>query len=400
MHYPYVLVGGGLAAASAVEGIRSRDPSGRILMISRENVAPYHRPPLSKDLWFGKKKRDEIWVHPDDFYRAQGVELLLRREVIEVDAAGHTVTDDHGVEYGYDRLLLATGGKPRLLAVEGEDAGEVHYFRSLEDYLTLEERSRRVQHALVVGAGFIGLELAAALRHSGLEVTLLYPGEYPLERVLPRDLGLFVADFYRQKGVEPVSGESIVAFHESHGVIQARTRAANVVSTQMVVAGIGITPSIGLAEGAGLDVEDGILVDEFGRTSDPAVYAAGDVAEFPYLALEQRTRVEHWDHALQHGRVVGANMAGAETRYDILPMFFSDFFELGWEAVGEVSSALTVEPVWREENREGVLFYLRDDVVRGVLLWNRWGLVDWARGLIKAGTPTTARERAASIPTE
>lgn len=402
MDYPYIIVGGGLAGASAIEGIRSRDPSGRILLISRENVRPYHRPPLSKGLWFGKSKADELWVHPDGYYVDQNVELALRREVIELNLEARTVIDDHGVEYGYQKLLLATGGRPKPLPIEGEGEGRkaIHYFRNLEDYLVLEERSRRVQHALVIGAGFIGLELAAALRHSGLEVTLLYPGEYPLARVLPRELGLFIADFYRQHGVEAVSGDSVVDLLDAHGVIQARTRGGNIVSTQLIVAGIGIRLNTGLAEGAGLEVENGIVVDEFGRTSDPAVFAAGDVAEFPYLALGMRTRVEHWDHALQHGRAVGANMAGAEQPYDTLPMFYSDFFDLGWEAVGEVDSSLTVEPVWKEENRDGVLFYLRDDVVRGVLLWNRWGLVDWARTLIREAKPMTSAERATAIPAE
>ena len=400
MDYPYVIVGGGLAGASAIEGIRSRDTSGRILLISRENVRPYHRPPLSKGLWFGKSTPDELWVHADNYYREQNVELALRREVLDLNLEARTVTDDHGVEYGYEHLLLATGGRPKPMPSQTEGGIEVHYFRNLEDYLILQERSRRVQHALVVGAGFIGLELAAALRHTGLEVTLLYPGEYPLARVLPRDLGLFIADYYRQQGVEAVSNDSIVDFQENHGVIQARTQGGNVVSTQMVVAGIGLRLNTALAEGAGLEIENGILVDEFGRTSDPAIYAAGDIAEFPYLALGMRTRVEHWDHASHHGRAVGANMAGAEQAYDHLPLFFSDFFDIGWEAVGEVDSSLRVEPVWKEENREGVLFYLRDDVVCGVLLWNRWGLVDWARDLIRAAKPMSAAERAAAIPVD
>lgn len=398
MHYPYIIVGGGLTGASAIEGIRSRDAEGAILLLSLENHPPYHRPPLSKDLWFGKSTLDKLPVHPDTFYREQKVELILRREVIELDPASRTIWDDRGTQCTYDKLLLATGGRPRLLEAENATGEGIQYFRSLEDYLYLASQIQHVRHALVIGGGFIGLELAAALRHAGKEVTLLYKDEYPLRRVLPRDLGLFVADYYREKGVEIVSGESVAAFEIRHGEITAMTHSQNTVNTELVLIGAGISPNVELAEAAGLDVGNGIEVDEYARTSDANIYAAGDVAEFPSLALEMRTRVEHWDHAIQHGKAAGANMAGADLPYAALPMFFSDFFELGWEAVGDLDSSRTVETVWTEPLREGVLFYLRDDTVCGALLWNRWGLVDWARDLIRARKPMSSAERAAAVP--
>jgi len=397
-HYPYVIIGGGLAGGSAVEGIRAHDPDGRILLISSENAAPYDRPPLSKDLWFGKTTLDKIPLHADGFYASSKVDLALRREVTELESSSHTLWIDHDTTVTYDRLLLATGGRPRLLDAEGEGEHRIHYYRTLEDYLYLADRVKVLQHVLVLGGGFIGIELAAALRHAGKEVTLVYPEEYPLARVLPRELGLFVAEFYREKGVELISNEKVAAIQEGHGIFHARTHSGNSISTQLVVAGLGIVPSVGLAEAAGLDVERGIQVDEFARTSDASIFAAGDVAEFPYLALGVRTRVEHRDHAIQHGKRAGENMAGANLPYDHLPMFYSDFFELGWEAVGETDASLRVDPVWTAEMREGVLFYLRDDVVRGALLWNRWGLVDWARDLIRAAKPMTHEERAKAIP--
>ncbi len=400
MKYPYVIVGGGLAGASAIEGIRSRDPEGPILMLSRENHPPYHRPPLSKDLWFGKSTLDKLPFHPEDFYQQNKVELVLRREAVEVDARAHTVWDDRGTEYGYGKLLLATGGRPRILDAEGASMDGVRYYRYLEDYLYLEGRLPHFQHALVVGGGFIGLELAAALRHKGREVTLLYPQEYPLKRVLPRELGLFVADYYRQKGVETISGEMVVGFETRQGEIVALTQDGNSVTTQLVLVGVGIEPVTDLADAVGLEVGNGIEVDEYACTSHPDIYAAGDVAEFPYLSLDVRTRVEHWDHSIQHGRCAGANMAGANQPYTTLPMFYSDFFDLGWEAVGDTDPSLVVEPVWKEPLRQGVLFYLREDVVRGVLLWNSWGLVDWARQLIREAKPMTGAERAARIPVE
>jgi NADPH-dependent 2,4-dienoyl-CoA reductase/sulfur reductase-like enzyme len=392
-HYPYVIVGGGLAGASAIEGIRAHDKTGAILLLSRENTTPYHRPPLSKDLWFGKKKRDELPVYDDEFYKANGVQLALRREIMQLEPGSHTLWDDHETTYTYDKLLIATGGKPRVLPVEGEGPENTHYYRTLEDYLFLEDHIKRVQHILVVGGGFIGLELAAALRHVGKEVTIVYPEEYPLYRILPRDLGMYVAEFYREKGVETISGETLKSIQQGGGVIHALTHNGNTIATQLLVAGVGIVPSLAVADSGGLETGNGIEVDEYCLTSDPNIYAAGDVAEFPYLALEKRTRIEHWDHAIYHGKCAGANMAGAKEPYTHLPMFFSDFFELGWEAVGDLDSSQTVDAVWKDPMKEGVLFYLRDDVVRGVLLWNSWGKVDWAREVIKAHKPTTHDER-------
>jgi NADPH-dependent 2,4-dienoyl-CoA reductase/sulfur reductase-like enzyme len=303
------------------------------------------------------------------------------------------VWDERGTEYGYERLLLATGGRPRRLNVPGADDEGVRYYRDLEDYLYFRAHGDRYEHVLIIGAGFIGMEMAAALTHAGKEVTLLYTGEWPLERVLPRELGLFVAGYYREKGVETVSNDTVVSFETLKGQIMARTGSGGVVTTQLVLVGVGIEPQTDLAEAAGLEVRNGIAVDEFGRTSNPDIYAAGDVAEYPDLGLAMARRVEHWDHALQHGRVVGANMAGADTPYPGLPMFYSDLFDLGWEAVGEVDGAMETDAVWKEPFREGVVFYLREGVIRGVLLWNVWEKVEWARELIRAGKPMSGEER-------
>jgi 3-phenylpropionate/trans-cinnamate dioxygenase ferredoxin reductase component len=398
MRHKYVIVGGGLAGASAIEGIRQRDREGGILMLARENFAPYHRPPLSKGLWFGKATREELPVHEDAFYRENGVEMLLRREVVELDAARHLLWDERGVEYGYERLLLATGGKPRRLVASGAEVEGLHYFRNLEDYLYLERRLDRFEHVLVVGGGFIGAELAAALKHAGKEVTFLYDREYPLFRVLPRDLGRYVADYYRQRGVETVSEDKAVGFEKSQGLIQVRLASGSVITTQTVLAGIGIEPEVDLAEAAGLDVDDGVVVDEYARTTDPDIFAAGDLARYPCVPLQRSLRVEHWDHAREQGRCAGANLAGADQPYEGIPYFFSDLFDLGFEAVGDLDPTLRVEAVWREPMREGVVFYLRDEVVRGVLLWNVRGAVDWARDLVRAAKPMSAAERSAIIP--
>ncbi len=392
MNYQYVIVGGGHAGAAAIEGIRAQDPTGSILLLTRENHPPYHRPPLSKGLWSGKSTRDELPIHSDDFYRENRVQLVLRREAVELDPAQRRLWDDHGTTYDYGELLLATGLRPRRLDVPGAESEGVHYYRSLEDYLFLSGYLPRFQHALVLGSGFIGMEMAAALRTVDKEVTLLYPGEYPLQHVLPRDLGLFVADYYRDKGVETVSGEGVARIEE-RAELMVFTTGGNDITTQLILAGIGADPVTDLAEAAGLEVGNGIEVDEYARTSDPHIYAAGDVAEFPYLALDRRMRIEHWNHAVEHGAAAGANMAGANRPYTVMPYFYSDLFDLGWEAVGDVDSSLDAHAVWKEEHREGMVFYLNEDVIRGVLLWNVWDHVDWARHVIREAKPTTGAER-------
>jgi 3-phenylpropionate/trans-cinnamate dioxygenase ferredoxin reductase subunit len=392
MNFEYVIVGGGHAGAAAIEGIRAHDPTGSILLIGRENHPPYERPPLSKGLWFGKSTKDQLPIHDPEYYREQHVDLALRREAVEIDPAGRRVWDDRGVTYDYGKLLLATGSRPRRLDIPGAESEGIHYYRSLEDFLFFESYLPRFQHVLVLGAGFIGMEMAAALRHAGKEVTILYPDEYPLRRVLPRELGLFVADYYREHGIETVSGEGVTRFEE-RGELVAHTTGGNEVTTQIVLAGIGVEPSTDLAEAAGLEVDNGIEVDEYARTSDPHIYAAGDVAEFPYLVLDRRMRIEHWDHAIQHGKAAGANMAGANRPYTTMPFFYSDLFDLGWEAVGDVDASFDTHAVWKDEYKEGVVLYLSDDVVRGALMWNVWDHVDWARQLIRDGKPMTTAAR-------
>ncbi len=392
MNYRYVIVGGGLAGGSAVAGIREHDSEGRILLLSMENHPPYHRPPLSKDLWFGKKKLSDLPLHPEDYYAKNNVELALRREAVEIDPESRVLWDDHGTEHHYDKLLLATGGRPKPLAVEGADLDTIHYFRYLEDYLYLETHLERIRSVLVIGGGFIGVELAAALAHAGRSVILVYPEDYPLRQVLPRDLGEFVAEYYRSKGVETVSGESVATLMPQLGTVRALMRGGLEVQVDLVVAGVGIRPATDLADAIGLEVDDGILVDEQLRTSHPDIYAAGDVAEFPCQALGERMRVEHWDNAIHMGQCAGANMAGAGRTYDHLPMFFSDQFDLGWEAVGKVDSRLQTIPVWKEPFREGIVYYVEEGQLKGVLLWNVWERVEWARDLIASGKSMSTEE--------
>jgi 3-phenylpropionate/trans-cinnamate dioxygenase ferredoxin reductase component len=373
----YLIVGGGMTADAAVRGIREHDADGSILLVGAEPDAPYKRPPLTKGLWSGGDEA-KIWKHTDD----TGAELLLGRRIVELDLAAHRATDDDGGVHGFEKVLLATGGTPRALG--GAD-DQVIYYRTLADYRALRPVADRGGHVIVVGGGFIGSELAASLTTAGAKVTMIFPEAGITPRVLPADLASFVLEYYREKGVEVLSGETIAAVDG----LTVRTGSGQTLEADAVVGGLGIVPNVALAEAAGLPVGNGIIVDEFGRVDGrDDVFAAGDVANYPNLVLGSAMRTEHEDHANAHGRVVGENMAGASKPYDHLPFFYSDLFDLGYEAVGEIDSRLQTIEQWEEPNRKGTIAYVDDDRrPRGILLWNVWGKVDSARELIRAGEP-------------
>jgi 3-phenylpropionate/trans-cinnamate dioxygenase ferredoxin reductase subunit len=395
MKVRYCIVGGGAAAAAAIEGIRAHDPDGSLLMLTRENHRPYRRPLLTKDLWYGTATLDRLPLHPDEWYAEQRAEVRLRTEVIEIDAEGRRLWDERGQVIEYEQLLLATGCRPRRLRAEGAEISSVRYFRDLEDYLDLESRIDRVQHVTLVGGGFTSIEMAAALRSRGKEITLVVADEYPLHRLLPRGLGAPLLDYLREMGVETVSGDTLVKIEELNGLVHARTLLGNELDTQLVLVDMGGEPLADLAEAAGLAIDDGIVVDEFGHTSDPHIWAAGDVAEYPDQALGVIIRVEGSDHAEQHGRVVGANMAGANKPYTHLPIKWFRVGDLQFEGVGELWARLDTEIVWMQPGREGVVYYLRDDVIRGVLLINVPERIEWARGLIRDARVLSSAERSA-----
>lgn len=382
--YTYLIVGGGMTADSAVQGIREVDRTGSIGLVSTEAHPPYNRPPLSKGLWKGKPL-GSIW-RPTD---SQGVALYLARTVQHLDPQNKRVTDDQGTVYDYDKLLLATGGTPRHLPFGGD---HIIYYRTLDDYERLRALTGEGQRFAVIGGGFIGSEVAAALTLNGKAVVMAFPEEGIGSRVFPPDLARFLNDYYRQKGVEVLPGERVASLEMRTGRPVLKIRHANSqgereVVADGVVAGIGIQPNVDLARLGGLEVENGIRVDASLRTSHPDIYAAGDVANFYNPALGHRLRVEHEDNANTMGRLAGQAMAGRAVSNDYLPFFYSDLFELGYEAVGEVDSRLQTVADWKEPYREGVVYYLRDGRVRGVLLWNVWEQVDAARRLIAEAGP-------------
>ncbi len=375
-HHKYLIVGGGMTADAALRGIREVDEEGSAAIFSEEPDPPYDRPPLSKGLW-NDTEEDRIWRGTGDL----GVELFLDRRVIRIDPKQRSVSDDHGGVYTYEKLLLATGGTPRKL----EDAvPQVLYFRTYRDYRTLRELAAEGESFAVVGGSFIGSEIAAALAMNGKGVTLLFPEDGICRRIFPPSLSDHLNGYYGKKGVEVRAGAEVASVRR-HGdtlLVSVGGEDPETLRVDGVVAGIGIEPNVELAETAGLDVEDGIVVDSTFRTSAPHVYAAGDVASFYSPILDTQLRVEHEDHANTSGRYAGRAMAGEAEEYDHIPLFYSDLFDLGYEAVGELDSGMRIVEDWSEPGEKGVLYYLRNDRVRGVLLFNVWKKVKEARALI------------------
>jgi 3-phenylpropionate/trans-cinnamate dioxygenase ferredoxin reductase component len=374
-NYQYIIIGGGMTADAAVRGIRKRDNSGTIAVVSDEKHPPYNRPPLSKKLWTGKAL-DSIWRKTEQ----AKADLFLDTRAVSGDASGKTITDSHGETYRYEKLLLATGGVPRHLPFA---TGGVIYFRTLDDYQRLRQFADRKSQFIVIGGGFIGSEIAAALAINDCKVTMVFPESGIGARIYPPKLCEFLNDYFRGKGVEVLTGEKIVALDKKGARFTVRTENGKVLSADAVVAGIGIEPEVDLAKSLGLKIDNGIVVDEQLRAA-PDIFAAGDVANFYSPALDVRRRIEHEDNANTMGAMAGRNMAGASDKYEHLPYFYSDLFDLGYEAVGEFGANLEIVEDWKETFRKGVVYYLKAGRVRGVLLWNTWGQVDAARSLIAA----------------
>ncbi len=383
-HYSHLIIGSGMTADAAVRGIRELEPDASVGMIGLETDMPYARPPLTKGMWKGRPF-EKIWRGTQNL----NVDFHLGKRAVELDPADKRVRDDAGGEYSYEKLLLATGGSPIRLPF-----GEQHiiYYRTLQDYQRLRTLTEKGEKFLVIGAGFIGSEIAAALSQQNKQVTMVFRENSIGEIIYPPDLSQFLNNFYRKKGVEVVPADTVTSLEQKGSRLVVKTGAGHTYEVDGVVAGLGIRPNLEPAKSAGLKVDNGIVVDDRLRTSNPQIYAAGDVAQFPHAALGKSVRVEHEDHALSSGKQAGRNMAGADEPYHHTPFFYSDLFELGYEAVGELSSRLETVADWQEPYQKGVIYYLEGGRVRGVLLWNVWEKIKDATELIAEKGPFTEKD--------
>jgi 3-phenylpropionate/trans-cinnamate dioxygenase ferredoxin reductase subunit len=383
----YVIVGAGLAGAKAAETLRAQGFDGRVVLIGSEQDRPYERPPLSKDYLRGEAGRGRLYVHGESFYADHDIELRLGRIAVDMNASLKEIALDDGERLRYDRLLLATGSEPRRLGIPGGELDGVHYLRSVQDSDALRERLDGGGAVIVVGAGWIGAEVAASARQRGLDVTLIAPHAVPLERVLGREVGTIYRDIHTDHGVRMVLGTRVEAFEGDGAVERVRTSDGRHLACDFVVVGIGVQPRTRLAARAGLAIGDGILVDAQLRTTAPGVFAAGDVAGARHPFYRERLRVEHWANALRQGPIAARNMLGAGETYDCLPYFFSDQYDVGMEYSGFARTWDRVVFRGDPAGREFIAFWLAGDRVLAGMNMNVWDVVDPVQRLIRDRVP-------------
>ncbi|MCT9078294.1 NAD(P)/FAD-dependent oxidoreductase [Streptomyces fulvoviolaceus] len=384
----FVIVGGGLAAGKAAETLREHGHSGALVIIGDEREKPYIRPPLSKGYLLGKEERESIFVHPDDWYREHDVDLLLNTRARAVDWRARTVELDDGRQVPYDKLLLATGSSPHRLSVPGADLDNVLYLRRVGDSERLKSAFRAGAKIVVIGAGWIGLETAAAARTAGAEVTVLNHSELPLLKVLGREAAEVFAALHADHGVDLLPSVQVESLTGTGGRVDGvRLADGRHLAADAVVVGVGITPHVELAQEAGLDVRNGIVTDEHLRTSAADVYAAGDVANAYHPLLGRHLRVEHWANALRQPEVAALSMLGKDAVYDRLPYFYTDQYDLGMEYTGYTEPGGYDRVVFRGEpsERRFVSFWMAGNRVLAGMSVNVWGVMDPIRSLITSG---------------
>jgi NADPH-dependent 2,4-dienoyl-CoA reductase/sulfur reductase-like enzyme len=397
-----LVVGGGLAAAKAVEELRESGFDGEVVMHAAEEHLPYERPPLSKGYLLGDDPLESAFVHPAEWYDEHRVELRLGARVTGLDLGQHRVRAADGTEQRYDRLLLATGAVPRRLAMADEAGVPVSYLRTMEDSQRLKKAFDEGRRVVVLGGGWIGLEAAAAARKAGAEVTVLELLDLPLLRVLGPEVARVFADLHTEHGVDLRTSVKVTEVRRDGEQAVVRLDDGAEVTADLLLVGVGVVPDVELAEAAGLEVDNGVLVDEHLRTSDPDVVAAGDVANALHPVLGRRIRVEHWDTAIEQGRTAAHTLLGEDVVYDRLPYFFTDQYDLGMEYVGSVGPDGYDEVVLRGDptaagGRVFTAFWLARGRVLAAMHANDWDAIDHVRRLVGTRTPSE-RLRDESVP--
>ena len=389
----FAIVGASLAGAKAAQTLREEGFDGRVVLIGAEPERPYERPPLSKEYLRGDAERNAVFVHGTSFYADNEIELRLGESVIDVDADHRELAIDSGERLTFDRLLLATGAEPRRLSIPGSELQGIHYLRTLADSDALRERVDAGGKLVVVGAGWIGAEVAASARQRGLAVTVIDPLSVPLVRVLGAEVGAVYRDMHLDHGVEMLLGDGVASFEGDGTVERVRTAAGHAIDCTAVVVGVGAAPRTNLAAAAGLAVENGILVDGRLQTGAPGIFAAGDVANHLHPRLG-RLRVEHWDNALHQGPAAARGMLGFAATYDRLPYFFSDQYDVGMEYSGHTTGWDRVVFRGDPASREFIAFWLAGERIQAGMNVNVWDVNDAIQALIRSGEPIDARRLA------
>ncbi len=399
--YKYIVVGAGLAGASAIEGIRERDPEGSILLLGAEKHPPYHRPPLSKGLWPKKgedrSKLSDLFILNKDYFLTNKIHWKFATHAISLDREKKTLTDNFSNTYHYHKLLLTTGGTPRMLDIPGGNIPALSYFRTLDDFTKLFKEAQHGKNAVVVGGGLLGCELAEALTAKGLEVTMLFPEATLCAKIFPDEVGRSLLQRFRSRGIHICSEDRPVSFEQKDDHILTRTFSDRELLADIAVVAAGISPEDSLGKSAGLQASHGYDVNEFGQTSDPDIYAAGDCCNFPSATLSKRLRVEHWESAKEQGKQIGRNIAMPSSEalaqplekepYTHLSAFSTNLGGISFEGVGDLDIHLETIAEWDIEYEKGILYFLSEGKIRGVISCNLPHKMAWARELIKTQTP-------------
>jgi 3-phenylpropionate/trans-cinnamate dioxygenase ferredoxin reductase subunit len=386
----YLIVGASLAGAKAAQTLRDNGFDGPVVLVGDESERPYKRPPLSKEYLLGNAEREKIYVHPPTWYADHDVDLRLETAVTGIDPAAHEVTLADGERIGYAKLLLTTGSSPRRLSVPGADPDQVLYLRRVADSDRIKETFTSVSRIVVIGGGWIGLETAAAARTAGVEVTVLEMAELPLLGVLGPEVAEVFANLHRENGVDLRTGVQVTEITSLSGEVSGvRLTDGSHVGAEAIIVGVGATPNISLARAAGLDVDNGVRVDARLQSSDPDIYAAGDVANAFHPLLGKHIRVEHWANARYQSVAAAKAMLGQDVAYDRIPFFYTDQYNLGMEYFGHAQPGQYDEVVFRGhvDAREFVAFWLAGDRVLAGMHVNQWDLTPQVRDLVQSGRP-------------
>lgn len=338
--YKYIIIGGGTTAGyAATEFAELKIGKGALCIISDESILPMNRPPFSKDYLLDKSQHDEILIHEKEFYEKFGIEVMLETPVKEVMFGNKQVLLTNGATLGYEKLLIAIGSKLKKLEIEGSNLKNIFYLRSRQQSDNIREYASKVQHVVVVGGGYIGTETAAVLNQSGLKVTMIVPEDKLLSKFVTKDIASFFQNVFQKKGIKLILNDRVKGFHGKEEVESVELLSGEMIKTDMVVAGIGVEPNVDIFKDELLNINKGIIVNEYCETNIKDVYAAGDVVEFPDMLFNKIKIVEHWEHAYKQGQHAAKVMTGKREPYIFLPFFFSDLFDYSYEYFGDNESA-------------------------------------------------------------